>query len=813
MSYKIFNLVIGIAILLFVMIIVSLNVSADLTEGLISYYSFDIDYTDVLNTNDLTNNGATLVAGKINNAADLVSGDSDYLSNTTFTSPELIRSYCFWINPDTSDSNEITMSWYYDVTDRHLDYFDGTNYHSWLNSAWNLETTEPPLSTWTFLCTTFGGTGDNSSILYVNGTKMANSSDSTVFASTQEFFRVGFSTGNEYFDGQIDELGVWNRTLTDSEVSSLWSDGSGLAYPFPDELLIHQNSYNLTSGINSANQTIWRTNQSAYAEVKDSTPSVSFAITSAGNCSIGLSNYNFTTMVADDANTKCSTTTTTNHTCTLPSTKELSKGTDLLYIACKTTAVENATSTSGSLAINLINSAPNAPTLNNPTNDATNQEFSVTLNVTITDNNNDTMNVTFYNSSGTALNTSLNLTNGSDATYYLTGLSYSEVYNWTVNITDGTDTTSTIWWGFTTKANQAPDQPNLISPTNGSTEQELTVFLNVTVTDNEGESMDISFFDANLTLLGTVSSVSNGSNASYTWANLDYGTKYNWFVNVTDGTSTTTSFPVWNFTTKVNVAPNQPVLNTPTNGSTNHDLEVTLNITVTDPESEVMNVTFFMENKTTLNFSSGIASGDNAIYIWSGLEVDSEYRWFVNITDSYNNVITSTPIWNFTTRANTGPYQPYLISPINGSTGQDTTVFLNVNISDKDGHSMNVSFFDANKTLLGSVLDLINGSNASYTWVGLAYNTKYNWFVNVTDSENSCTTSFPVWNFTTKTSTTNCTITSDTDIDGQTFTCTEFVVTSSSTANFINSELTTDRIIIYSGSRIIKDTNSKFIIN
>jgi hypothetical protein len=36
----------------------------------------------------------------------------------------------------------------------------------------------------------------------------------------------------QYWDGEIDELGMWNRVLTTTEATNLYNSGAGLAYPF-----------------------------------------------------------------------------------------------------------------------------------------------------------------------------------------------------------------------------------------------------------------------------------------------------------------------------------------------------------------------------------------------------------------------------------------------------------------------------------------------------------------------------------------------------------------------------------------------------
>jgi uncharacterized repeat protein (TIGR02543 family) len=49
-------------------------------------------------------------------------------------------------------------------------------------------------------------------------------------------------------------------------------------------------------------------------------------------------------------------------------------------------------------------------------------------------------------------------------------------------------------------------------------------------------------------VLGTVNDVPSGDNADITWLNLDPGTQYEWYVEVSDGIATTTS-STWDFTT------------------------------------------------------------------------------------------------------------------------------------------------------------------------------------------------------------------------------------------------------------------------
>jgi len=111
---------------------------------------------------------------------------------------------------------------------------------------------------------------------------------------------------------------------------------------------------------------------------------------------------------------------------------------------------------------------------------------------------------------------------------------------------------SSNWYNSTniTVQNTAPTQPSLNSPTNGATSQLLAVTQNITITDIDGDNMNVSFYDSsNDLLLGTNNNLSNGSYAVYEWSGLSYSTTYKWHVNITDGINTSQS-QNWSFTTK-----------------------------------------------------------------------------------------------------------------------------------------------------------------------------------------------------------------------------------------------------------------------
>jgi Concanavalin A-like lectin/glucanases superfamily len=66
--------------------------------------------------------------------------------------------------------------------------------------------------------------------LYINGESVGTATNNTDWSGS---YALGYSTYyNRYLNGELDEVGIWNRALSRNEVSYLYNDGRALAYPF-----------------------------------------------------------------------------------------------------------------------------------------------------------------------------------------------------------------------------------------------------------------------------------------------------------------------------------------------------------------------------------------------------------------------------------------------------------------------------------------------------------------------------------------------------------------------------------------------------
>jgi hypothetical protein len=93
--------------------------------------------------------------------------------------------------------------------------------------------------------------------------------------------------------------------------------------------------------------------------------------------------------------------------------------------------------------------------------------------------------------------------------------------------------------------NQAPDQPQLVSPSDGVNKGD-DINLSVFVKDFEADSMNISYYWENGTKIGENTGVGNDTITFLELSDLEYGKTYNWYTVVSDQYNSSTS-STWNF--------------------------------------------------------------------------------------------------------------------------------------------------------------------------------------------------------------------------------------------------------------------------
>lgn len=207
-------------------------------DDAILYYSFDNANNDGSgnpqdlsgNGNHGTNNGATTgVTGKLSQAFDF-DGSNDYVQMDDTIDDTNQFSISLWANLDTSSgdqpfvsawgSNSLEHTYLLRVLDGNLQAYIQTSDGFYGGTTQALTTT----GSWVHIVVVYGGSKIET---YVNNVKSGNSISATgsIYHGTNPDY-VGREKTN-YFNGKIDEVGIWSRTLTSTEVSELYNSGNG----------------------------------------------------------------------------------------------------------------------------------------------------------------------------------------------------------------------------------------------------------------------------------------------------------------------------------------------------------------------------------------------------------------------------------------------------------------------------------------------------------------------------------------------------------------------------------------------------------
>lgn len=191
--------------------------------------------TDSIGANTLTNNNAvTACTGKSGGGAEFEKDASQYLSVATSYPPLERSSYSvsFWVNHETvgtmdylfkDDSSGGYNCYIYRTAGGNLtfDCYDGTNTPR-VSYSWT-----PDAATWYHVV----GTIDARAMmrLYVNGSLVGSANDtSNLYGRVQAGpLQIGWRESTQHFDGVLDEIYVFDRALTATEVSELYLSGTG----------------------------------------------------------------------------------------------------------------------------------------------------------------------------------------------------------------------------------------------------------------------------------------------------------------------------------------------------------------------------------------------------------------------------------------------------------------------------------------------------------------------------------------------------------------------------------------------------------
>ncbi|HEX7414615.1 MAG TPA: LamG-like jellyroll fold domain-containing protein [Bacteroidia bacterium] len=207
------------------------------TTGLAGWWSFTGNANDGSgNAHNGTVTGATLTTDRfgIANAAYSFNGTSSFISvpNVAQTG-NAARSICAWINTNSTGWNCIIETGGTGASSGDFDLgmgYDpyGTGYPGKIgvmgfnDDFYPKTTVSVNNSLWHFIVATYDGAGNIKT--FVDG--IIDSSGTKTYNTTGQVNFIGKAShvGNEnYFNGKIDDIGIWNRALTASEINGLYN--------------------------------------------------------------------------------------------------------------------------------------------------------------------------------------------------------------------------------------------------------------------------------------------------------------------------------------------------------------------------------------------------------------------------------------------------------------------------------------------------------------------------------------------------------------------------------------------------------------
>lgn len=228
-----------------------------LIDNLVSYWEMEESSgstrVDIHASNDLTdNNTVAQGTGKLNNGADFEgSSGNQRLTRTDASFSGFPAGAAFslsaWVNTESTAQQPLACKWNHASSDTFLIECFGDAFRVFIADAASdpgnnyFQSGSGIFSNGTFVHVVVvfdgaGGTNADRLKTYKDGSLIVSGGyggtiPATLIDSSAVFEVGGHSSLGRWFDGVIDEVGLWDRALSSTEVSDLYNGGAGLAYP------------------------------------------------------------------------------------------------------------------------------------------------------------------------------------------------------------------------------------------------------------------------------------------------------------------------------------------------------------------------------------------------------------------------------------------------------------------------------------------------------------------------------------------------------------------------------------------------------
>jgi hypothetical protein len=201
------------------------------TNGLLAWYGFNNNSSDLSgNNNNASNNNVTFINDRngVPNSAGSFNGINTYFQVTTpsftFASTDSFT-YSVWINKDVQPAAGIILMIGSNAAGNFISILQGSSVMSYgtnkQQSAWINITCPHTLNVWDHYVATYDAGTMN---LYKNGVWQSTGTFTHMNVTSANLpFYIGKGFGGGNFKGAIDDVGVWGRALSQTEITALYN--------------------------------------------------------------------------------------------------------------------------------------------------------------------------------------------------------------------------------------------------------------------------------------------------------------------------------------------------------------------------------------------------------------------------------------------------------------------------------------------------------------------------------------------------------------------------------------------------------------
>lgn len=230
----------SIQFLAFALFAVSMAYAQTPTNGLVAYYPFNGNANDLSgNGNNGTVIGAILTSDRYERPASayFFDGTSSYISVPDNNTLDFTNTFslCAWIRPDTARNEACVLGKPRSVVGTGFNILLDTSIAS---GAYNVvygmndnalnfvarDSTNIPLHLWTFVVTTYDGSNAK---IYVNGILKKDTAVTITLLNSSQPLNIGWEGLSGFprnFKGALDNIRLYNRSLSASEISNLFNE-------------------------------------------------------------------------------------------------------------------------------------------------------------------------------------------------------------------------------------------------------------------------------------------------------------------------------------------------------------------------------------------------------------------------------------------------------------------------------------------------------------------------------------------------------------------------------------------------------------